>query len=160
MWVQISVGLSWPIEVPDRKVFITQAFQVNYNLPWTINQTVRPPFLPYGRAFDAITGIDSSLLRLMLLPTQSLSDNSSPSNASTSFTQSLEKGDEPVRMGRRQPRNVQSVTQPEQLSIEEVGEHHNVELLHVDKIDNDENRHQVDMSAGELYGTLEKSLEE
>lgn len=138
---------------------MTQAFQLNYNLPWTINQTVRPPYLPYGRAFDAVTGLDTSLLQMMFLPTQLLLDNSAPSsNATSSLSfKSLDNGNEPVRTARRQPRSVKSVKQPEQMSA---GSGYDGKLLNVGKFDENENRNKVDMSAGELYQTFEQSLQE
>lgn len=81
-------------------------------------------------------------------------NSSSPSNASSSF---LDSGNDAVRTARRQPRSVESVKQPDTLSVETK---YNGELLNVGKFDKDENRHKVDMSAGELYRTIEQSLEE
>lgn len=90
--------------------------------------------------------------------TQPLSYGStSPSSNASSTYATSDAGNVEVRTARRQPRDVKSVEQPEQVSG---ANGYDGKLLNVGKFDEAENRNKVDMSAGELYRTLEQRLEE
>lgn len=46
---QIVAAISWPVEIPDRKFFITMGFQFNYDLPFDLATFYKPPRIALGR---------------------------------------------------------------------------------------------------------------
>lgn len=99
---------------------------------------------------------------------QSESIISSPSNSTPSsfeFT-TMDKASSSlpssVRTARRQPRSVKPVEQPEPKSgeVDYYGKLTNVDKFGKDEDEEEKIRNKVDMSAGEVYRTIEKSLEE
>lgn len=59
---QITFAISWPIEVPDRKLYMNNGFQFNYNVATSPTTFYKPAFFPYdgrsllGNIEDAMFG--------------------------------------------------------------------------------------------------------
>lgn len=60
---QIVAAISWPLEIPDRKLFTNTGFQFNYNLANQLSSFYKPAFFPSSRALlDIVAPTDGNAI--------------------------------------------------------------------------------------------------